>query len=245
MTIKLLALASAATLSACEAVTPYEPIIVENVNFSVTDTTLTFVSSVGTSTTLARSSKYDYGSFEGALQATGETQGMIAVYESADAAAGIGVRYEGEDIAFLTSYQRLTTADRPIIGSATYSGEVVSAFVDGNAQGGAMPSMIRGDLTMSVNFGGQTVEGSITNRTAYLLGLPVVFDLNDATGNIELRQTALGNDGQFRGVAAYSDAPNGTATGSYGGLIAGTGGHEVVGAIRLGDEAGVFAATRD
>lgn len=245
MKFSLLVYVPVVALTACGAVTSYEPVIEDNVSFTVTDTTLSFVSSDGTTTTLARSEDYDYGSFVGALQTTGDTQGMIAVYTSEDASAGIGVRYDGDNIAYLTSYQRLTEVDRPIVGSATYSGEFVSAFVEQGVFESSAPSQVRGDLTMAVNFGGQTVEGEISNRTAYLLGVPFEFELNDAAGNIALQQTALGDDGQFRGVAVYSDAEAGTAAGTYGGLIAGEGGSEVVGAVRIGDEAGVFAATEN
>ena len=248
MIIKFLVAVPLVALGACGTITSYPVADVPELTFDVTDTKLTFVSTDGARFTLDRDAAYDRGPFVGAMDASGEYKGMIAIYQSEDATALVAVRYDVDSLHHATSYERLTQVDRPLIGTATYSGTLVSALV--GAPGSAAdlnnsPTLMSSDMTLAVDFLALTVSGEVTNRALTLLGFPSPFVLSSPINQIELLPTALSPTGTFAGVTVYNGAPNALPRGTYDGLIAGENGAEAVGAIRIGDETGAFAVSRD
>lgn len=223
-----------ATLSACTG-TSYPVITDRMVDVTVAQNNLTAVTADGHSLTLARTGVYDKGEFAGALD-YGNGGGMIAAYATDAASASIVVRQTaGGDFANV-SVERLTVITPPLSGAASYTGDYVGTLLsDGDPRGA---NQVRGDLTLDVDFADQTIEGQITDRTAYLSGMQGLLTLNTPT--IDLVKTDIDNQGSFSGQATM-----GEDTGTYAGLLAGDSASEIVGTVDLKGEIGVFAGGKD
>ncbi len=167
---------------------------------------------------------------------------------SSNSAAGFGQK---------AIYQRDTQSVLPITGSGTYSGlyrGVIGAdgqSLDGHTAGAQLA--ITGNAALTANFTQQTIGGTIGNRQALLPGGTTGFTLDDVVlatspidGNGGFGNTATG------GAASGLAVPVSTSNGRYDGLIGGTNGTGIAGALQIDHlisgtaftETGVFTGIR-
>ncbi len=239
--IKGLNVVGVIALSACGGTPQYPVAVKPEVSFVATDTTVSFTNAQGGTTTVPRESKYDYGTFAGGLVASGDQRGMIATSQNDEATASIVVHDVNGALAVVTYYERVTAIDRPLTGDAVMNGAYISTFRDADLG----VTQVRGDAVFTVDFGESTIEGEVRNRTAYLSGIPFEFVLDDASGDIDFMQTRIDRAGAFTGEAVFVNTPTSGQKWTYTGLIAGAGGSQVVGAVTMAGETGVFAAAVD
>ena len=185
---------------------------------------------------LVAGSAFDVLAFSDDGKATATATSLVSatlIASSTASAAGFGQR---------AIYSRDTASVLPS-GTGTYSGEYRGSIGgDGVSYAGQTAGAIvgiTGTSTLNVNFGSNTVSGSITNRQTLLSAGP-----GAGLGNVTLSSSSLTGNAQFAGSAS-----SGGVSGTYEGLIGGANGTGTAGALRLNHaggvtEIGVFTAVR-
>jgi len=199
------------------------------------------------------------GDFIVALDRTGSNS-IIALNQTEDGFAGIGVIPEGGFETSGVTYGRIGPASAPEFGSADYSGDYLAVFIDTSTDGFYMiPDVtgrgISGDFALSLDFAGMTASGSITDRQLidFLTGDEVA---GGSVEDVTLAESMWDEDGFLSGDTSGGSASLGAntsvaANGRYQAYIVGDEASGVVGMIRIphdfGDavtERGAFVVNR-
>ena len=206
-----------------------------------------------------KSSNISNGSFGGAqkIAADGQTFDVVAFSDDGVSTLGqssiisattIGASKNSglspNGLMQIAKYDRQTNSVLPTSGGGTFTGlyRGTMGTTDGSAfKGYGAGTMIatKGNLSLTADFVGKTVSGTITGHTGYLANGAGGPNLGDVT----LTQTAITANGSYIDSATSSQA-----SGTYEGLIGGPNGTGTAGALKLSSgvisEIGVFTGKR-
>ena len=133
---------------------------------------------------------------------------------------------------FATGIASLAT-QVPTTGSATYIGTAIGATYS-NRQSTDGPQRFSGDISLSANFSGRTISGSVTN----IRSVTVYSGLQNTFGDISLTGGTFAGS-SFAGIATGSPSPANNpeqlagSTGVFGGRFYGPNSEEVAGTFNL------------
>ncbi|WP_067733418.1 transferrin-binding protein-like solute binding protein, partial [Novosphingobium naphthalenivorans] len=138
---------------------------------------------------------------------------------------------------FAGAPQTALTSDMPTTGSATYSGNAVGYVVDpSSASAYGTAGRFYGDATLTANFAGNSLSGSITNNTVYSVGDAQETLAIGGMNDIALSATISGNT--YSGTATAGSGTGNVfdiagATGTLNGAFYGTAAAETGGTFSL------------
>lgn len=197
------------------------------------DGTKIIVDANGTTTALDVGSAATVGSFDGGYEESGAEYTLAYVSESATSRASVLAYRAGGGPSTSAHFRRTQTIDAPTSGTAITTGDYVGVL----SANGSPVATVTGDARMVANFGAGTIRGRVTNRqlTSPVTGNPAGVG---SMANISLEETTLTANGRFDGTASGGEYTGGGSTAvntsaSYSGLVAGTNGSEVVGAVSI------------
>ncbi|MGE4411844.1 MAG: transferrin-binding protein-like solute binding protein [Sphingobium sp.] len=166
--------------------------------------------------------------FEQALQYT--SYGLWEIASDPDALSTYAGVFAGAPDTMLTS-------DMPTTGSATYSGNAIGYVVDpASASAYGTAGRFYGDATLTADFAGNSLSGSIANNTVYSIGDGQETLAIGAMNDVALTGTISGNS--YSGTATASSGTGnmfdiGGAVGTLEGAFYGSGAAETSGTFSL------------
>lgn len=163
---------------------------------------------------------------------------------SRDATALFGSVDNGTGKIAGSRYQRISAGTVPTSGSASYTGNYGAVLVN---SAGKTQKVIKGDASLTANFGTGSVGGSITNRQYY--DTPNTATASGTLNNMTLSGAALDSGGNFSGGTAsggeFSVGADTTSGGGYAGLIGGANGSQISGGVKITHDNGTGGVTTE
>jgi hypothetical protein len=186
--------------------------------------------------TLTRTSLTDLGSFKSysdstnAVWADGSSSGDVgALLLLVPAASGGGSTGQVAGVYF----SRNSDGTIPNSGSASFSGSYAGFLSTGDAS--HLYDLVRGDASLSVDFGAGTVSGSITNREYFDSTTDTTQPADGTLNDLTLSNGTFGSNGTYSGDATGGEisGTDTTSNGGFVGLFGGDNGKETAGAVQI------------
>ncbi len=184
----------------------------------------------GTAYTVTRDSSLDHGVFRAGKNTSGAGFLVLALdgkTSNGAMTASVAAQSIGGSQSQGAAFSRINNTAMPTVGSANFSGQYV-----GNIQFGRT-FMVTGNADLSADFGASTISGSISDRKMLFANGSLYSHMQNAT----LDTTAIDGTGAFSGTvtggAVSSFGSTTDVSSGYSGLIGGSTGNQVAGAVQI------------